>query len=125
MVQAIIRPDGKARDHIVPGDIVTLYGTGFGRLQEDLSAGEVATRQAAPELPVAAYPSKFEVIYVGTAPGLPPGLIQLNLRANLFAPSLYVYLGSGDQLIAFGSVLPSPRITNVAGEAPPADLSAY
>jgi uncharacterized protein (TIGR03437 family) len=69
-----------------PGGIITLYGTGCGRVVPDLSEGQVPAdaRRAlrGPEMRVWLNGDMLaaeSILYVGTSPGL-PGVCQLNVR---------------------------------------------
>jgi uncharacterized protein (TIGR03437 family) len=65
------------------GSVITIYVTGSGRLQPGLSDGAlpVSGRLPKPLLPVSVQVGNAaaEVLYAGSAPGL-PGLIQVNFR---------------------------------------------
>ncbi|HEX2724357.1 MAG TPA: hypothetical protein VHN20_00905, partial [Beijerinckiaceae bacterium] len=64
------------------GSVVMLYGTGAGQFQAPLGAEELARSAAALERPVVVRigGEEAEVLYAGTAPGLPAGVVQINAR---------------------------------------------
>lgn len=100
----------------VPGDIIVLYGTGWGQTTELLLAGELATG-AASLLPNAnpmvsfggAIMSTEDVLYIGGTPGT-AGLRQLVIRVPADAQP-------GDNeviLIVYGKSTPAGPVVPVA-----------
>jgi uncharacterized protein (TIGR03437 family) len=81
---ALILPEGMVegvRSHPAqPGDIVTLYGIGFGPVAPDVASGKVPKAAAATVLPVEVYigGQRASVAYAGIAPGT-LGLYQFNV----------------------------------------------
>ena len=76
-----------------PGDIVTFWVNGAGRFQQPLEDGAiVGPERAAPLLPVSVFldqatPLPTEVLYAGTAPGMIAGIMQVNFRIPVSAPT--------------------------------------
>jgi uncharacterized protein (TIGR03437 family) len=76
-----------------PGDIVALYGTGFGDTTPIVPAGQLATGQAT--LPTGAITvmigtttlASTDVLYAGLTPGSISGLYQFNVRIPASAPN--------------------------------------
>ncbi len=76
----------------LPGDIVTLYGTGFGATNPSVPPGALATAAA----PVTTTPVTVtlggvalpasDILYLGLVPGSISGLYQLNIRIPTTAP---------------------------------------
>jgi uncharacterized protein (TIGR03437 family) len=88
------------------GSVVMLYGTGFGPLVPPAIDGQPGVLSAI-ALPVSAKIAQFpaEVLYAGAAPGLPGGLIQINVRIpGELAPGqpALISLNVGDFAIASG-----------------------
>lgn len=75
-----------------PGDIVSLFGTGFGDTNPSITAGQFATGAATLVNPItvtigtAAVPAS-DVLYAGLSPGSISGLYQVNVRIPSTAPS--------------------------------------
>jgi uncharacterized protein (TIGR03437 family) len=65
-----------------PGEIVTLYGTGFGETTPPVTAGQLATSAARVTAPVTLTIGGTTVVpdYVGLSPGSISGLYQLNVK---------------------------------------------
>ncbi|MGI8744815.1 MAG: choice-of-anchor V domain-containing protein [Bryobacteraceae bacterium] len=77
-----IVPGGKPAK---PGDMVTLYGTGFGATEPAVASGTVATSQAKITGPVTVIIggvslASADVAYAGLSPGSISGLYQFNVR---------------------------------------------
>jgi uncharacterized protein (TIGR03437 family) len=93
-----------------PGDIVTLYGTGFGATSPSLAAGQIASGVATLTTPVTVtiggvtLPSS-DVSYAGLSPGSISGLYQINVKipstATGDAPVVITIGGSETQAGAF------------------------
>jgi uncharacterized protein (TIGR03437 family) len=67
------------------GDVVTLYGTGFGFTEPVYQAGEIPERAARLRDPVTitvggTVLAASDILYAGLAPGLISGLYQFNIR---------------------------------------------
>ena len=84
---AILNQDGTVngvQNGARPGTIVSLFATGEGQTIPGGSAGSVvpATALARPLLPVTVSIGgrQAEVLYAGSAPGQPAGLMQVNAR---------------------------------------------
>jgi uncharacterized protein (TIGR03437 family) len=71
-----------AQNPAEPVSIVSLYLTGAGAMTAAGNAGRIATGQSMLREPVSATVNgrSAEVVYAGNAPGLPEGVVQLNLR---------------------------------------------
>lgn len=85
-----------------PGDIVVLYGTGFGDTTPSVASGQIATGLARlkqqPSITVGGVPvAPEDVLYAGLSPGSISGLYQLNIRLpkTLPAGDLPVVVTSG------------------------------
>jgi len=114
---AILNQDGTVNSPSNPaakGSIVVLYGTGEGRTQPEGVDGRVAAEPLPrPVLRIFAQISDraTEVLYVGGAPGLVAGVLQMNIRVPETAPSgpaIPIFIGGMDG--PFG-VEPSERAT--------------
>ncbi|MGA2600617.1 MAG: choice-of-anchor V domain-containing protein [Bryobacteraceae bacterium] len=98
----------------LPGDIVTLYGTGFGATNPSVAPGALATGAA----PVTASPitvtvgtvtlSASDVLYLGLSPGSISGLYQLNIRIPATTPegNIPVVVSIGGQQTQSGATIP-------------------
>lgn len=66
------------------GSVVTLYITGAGKMQPQVSDGKITTDiSAQPVLPVSVtfnYWQRATVLYAGSAPGMIAGVLQINVR---------------------------------------------
>jgi uncharacterized protein (TIGR03437 family) len=75
-----------------PGDIVSLFGTGFGDTSAPFVAGQLASGTASLKSPItvtiggATVPST-DILYAGLSPGSINGLYQFNVRIPSTAPS--------------------------------------
>lgn len=76
------------------GDVVILYGTGFGLTTPVYQSGELPDAPAATSLPVTVSlggitlaPAPADVIYAGVSPGSVSGLYQINIRIPANAPA--------------------------------------
>ncbi|MFN0102363.1 MAG: SBBP repeat-containing protein [Bryobacteraceae bacterium] len=114
---AILNQDGTVNSPSNPaekGSVVVLFGTGEGRTQPEGVDGSVASeRPPKPLLTIFAQISDraTEVVYVGGAPGLVAGVLQMNIRVPPTAPSgpaVPIFIGGMDG--PFG-VEPSERVT--------------
>ena len=90
-----------------PGDIVTLYGTGFGDTNPSVAAGQLATGQAPLLNGVTvtigtATLAPSDVLYAGLSPGSISGLYQFDVRIPQSTPS-------GEIPVPFPSEVPRPR----------------
>lgn len=75
-----------------PGDIVTLYGTGFGDTNPSVSAGQLASGPASLTNGVtvtigSATVATADVLYAGLSPGSISGLYQVNVRIPQGTPN--------------------------------------
>lgn len=82
-------PGGQAAK---PGQIVTLYGTGFGDFMQPVPAGQLTTAADALANPItvtigATTLSAADVLYAGASPGSLGGLYQFNLRIPASTPN--------------------------------------
>lgn len=80
---AILNQDYSQNSELSPaprGSFVMVFGTGFGILNKipEREAGGIATTMAPVTATISGVPT--EVTYAGSAPGLVPGLVQINLR---------------------------------------------
>ena len=72
-----------------PGSIVSIYATGEGATEPAGQDGRITGEALAkPSLPVKVYihGEEVEVLYAGSAPGMPAGVIQVNARVPASAP---------------------------------------
>jgi uncharacterized protein (TIGR03437 family) len=75
-----------------PGDVVALYGTGFGAVSPAVPVGQLATATASLANPITvtiggtAVPAS-DIQYAGLSPGSISGLYQINVRIPAGAPS--------------------------------------
>jgi uncharacterized protein (TIGR03437 family) len=81
-------PGGQAAK---PGQIVTLYGTGFGDFMQKVPAGQLTTAADPLATPITVTVgtttlSSADVLYAGTSPGLLGGLYQFNVRIPASTP---------------------------------------
>lgn len=115
---------GKASRPAVPGDVVTLFGTGFGPVSPPLATGELAW-EAAPlaTTSVRALIGGIEVpqediLYAGAAPAA-VGLYQLSVRV----PDNVAGGTHGFQLMVNGVASPDgPKLTVAVPESEPAEV---
>jgi uncharacterized protein (TIGR03437 family) len=84
---AILNQDGTPNTWDTPADhgsVVVLYGTGAGQTDPPGDDGKISgdLPLPTPRLPVTVYIDNqpAEVLYVGAAPGLVQGVIQINVR---------------------------------------------
>jgi uncharacterized protein (TIGR03437 family) len=96
-----------------PGDIVSLFGTGFGDTSATFVAGQLATGIASLTNPItvtiggATVPSS-DVLYAGLSPGSINGLYQFNVRIPSNAPSgeVPVTISIGGSQTQAGATIP-------------------
>ena len=94
-----------------PGDIISVYGTGFGPATSPVAAGVIATTA---DTVAAAYSvlvngvtlAPADVLYAGLSPGSLCGLYQVNLRVPIGTPD-----GNIPIAISIGGVTSPPGIT--------------
>jgi uncharacterized protein (TIGR03437 family) len=77
---------------VKPGQIVTLYGTGFGDTNPAVPTGQIAAGAATLTNPITVTIgtvtlSSADVLYAGTSPGLIGGLYQFNVRVPSSTPN--------------------------------------
>lgn len=99
-----------------PGEVITLYGTGFGVTDPASAAGSIASGQArvtgAMTITVGGTQlAAADILYVGLAPGLINGLYQANIRlpatlANGNVPVVITVGGNQSQAATAGGVIP-------------------
>jgi uncharacterized protein (TIGR03437 family) len=82
-----------------PGDILSLYGTGFGPTSPPTNAGDIQSKAASVVLPVkvtigGVALAASDILYAGISPGS-PGLYQVNIRVPDAVPD-------GDQPVTLG-----------------------
>jgi uncharacterized protein (TIGR03437 family) len=82
-------PGGQAAK---PGQIVTLYGTGFGDFMQPVPTGQLTTAADPLATPITVTIgtttlSSADVLYAGASPGLLGGLYQFNLRIPASTPN--------------------------------------
>lgn len=75
-----------------PGDIVALYGTGFGDTNPSVAAGQLASGQATLTNPITVTIgtttlASTDVLYAGLTPGSISGLYQFNVRIPASTPN--------------------------------------
>ncbi len=81
-----------------PGEVITLYGTGFGDTNPAVATGQLAAGAAALTNPITVtiggttLPSQ-DVLYAGLSPGSINGLYQFNVRVPVSAPDGDVPVG--------------------------------
>ena len=103
---AALNQDGTVNDYVHPaprGSIVSVFVTGAGRMKSAAPDGSLGTGKTTPVLQFSgdliAFP--LEVLYVGDAPGLVQGVVQINFRvpARLYRTGyvpLNIRFGEGD-----------------------------
>jgi uncharacterized protein (TIGR03437 family) len=71
-----------------PGDVITLYGTGFGRTEIPLAAGalDAGVNRTTNPVTVTIGNLPAESFYAGLSPGSISGLYQINVRVPPNAP---------------------------------------
>jgi uncharacterized protein (TIGR03437 family) len=81
-------PAPGAAQPVERGDIVTLYATGTGLLDNSVGDGMVVRGISHPLLPVSARigGQHTGVLYAGTSPGLLEAVLQINVRVPQTAP---------------------------------------
>jgi uncharacterized protein (TIGR03437 family) len=96
-----------------PGDIVSLFGTGFGDTSPLVPAGQLATGMAtlANQVTVAIGTTTLapsDVLYAGLSPGSISGLYQFNVRIPTGAPSgdVPVTIAIGGEQTQSGATIP-------------------
>jgi uncharacterized protein (TIGR03437 family) len=87
-----------------PGDIVSLYGTGFGDVNPPVAAGLLATGMATLTNPITVTiggqtVAPSDVLYAGLSPGSISGLYQFNVRIPTSAPT-----GAVPVIISIGGI---------------------
>ena len=75
-----------------PGELVTLYGTGFGDMNPSIAPGELAPGAAELVTPITVQIggvtlSPADVLYAGASPGSIGGLYQINVRVPASTPN--------------------------------------
>ena len=75
-----------------PGDIVSLFGTGFGETNPSVSAGELASGMATLVNPITVMIgsttlAQSDIFYAGLSPGSISGLYQFNVRVPASTPN--------------------------------------
>jgi uncharacterized protein (TIGR03437 family) len=101
-----------------PGDIVTLYGTGFGETTPSVGAGQLATVVSPLTTPVSVtiggtQLGTQDVFYAGLSPGSISGLYQLDVRVPTTAPN-----GNLPVIATIGG-FSSPTVTLPVFQPPP------
>jgi uncharacterized protein (TIGR03437 family) len=96
-----------------PGDIVTLYGTGFGTTGQPVAPGSLATGISTVTAPVTVTIGGVtlapqDVLYVGLSPGSIGGLYQLNVRipASTLDGDIPVVASAGGVQTQSGATIP-------------------
>lgn len=96
-----------------PGELVTLYGTGFGPTNPAVAPGDIATAQATVTTPITVTIggvtlSASDVLYAGLSPGSISGLYQINARipASLADGNATVVIQSGGTSTQSGTTIP-------------------
>jgi uncharacterized protein (TIGR03437 family) len=96
-----------------PGDIVTLYGTGFGTTDKPVAPGSLATGISRVTAPVTVTIGGVtlapqDVLYVGLSPGSIGGLYQLNVRipASTLDGDIPVVASAGGVQTQSGATIP-------------------
>jgi len=94
-----------------PNTVVQLYATGAGQWTETIADGAIAgERLVAPKAPVYARVGKLpaEIKYVGTAPGLINGALQINIllpKELIGGPAVPIQISVGNYTSAPGTTL--------------------
>ncbi|MGD0303136.1 MAG: choice-of-anchor V domain-containing protein [Bryobacteraceae bacterium] len=101
-------PGGQAAK---PGQIVTLYGTGFGDFMQPVPAGQLTTAADQLATPITVTVgtttlSSADVLYAGASPGLLGGLYQFNVRIPTSTPD-----GETPVTISIGGVTTQAGLT--------------
>jgi uncharacterized protein (TIGR03437 family) len=124
---AALNQDGSINSPANPapaGSIVTLFVTGAGAMTPAFADGSIATNFAQPAIPLST--TFGEIEFVGAAPGLLVGIVQMNVRAPVRLPcgqlvcldpdALPVFVQSGErQSIGIATVavrFPTPPTAN-------------
>jgi len=96
-----------------PGDIITLYGTGFGPTDQPVAPGSLATGISRVTSPVTVTIGGVtlapqDVLYVGLSPGSISGLYQLNVRIPVSIPNgdIPVVASAGGAQTQSGTTIP-------------------
>lgn len=99
-----------------PGDLLTLYGTGFGPTDPLIQAGDVADGQAKVTSPITVTIggvtlAPTDILYAGLSPGSISGLYQFNVRVPSTAPDgdVPVVIQSGSSKTQDGVSIPVKR----------------
>ena len=96
-----------------PGDIVSLFGTGFGDTKPSFSAGQLATGTASLTNSITvtiggATLAQSDILYAGLSPGSISGLYQFNVRIPSNAPTgeVPVTISIGGSQTQAGATIP-------------------
>jgi uncharacterized protein (TIGR03437 family) len=117
---AALNQDGSvnsASNAASPGSIVSVFATGLGAMTPQLPDGAVAMQIAnttAVKPGITVNGQSAEVLYIGNAPGLVQGIVQINLRLpSPLPPSPYrlLYPGTADVSVLY----PDPTAKNAGG----------
>jgi uncharacterized protein (TIGR03437 family) len=87
----VITPQKPAR----PGEVVALFGTGFGRFSTNVADGKLISLtppwpSLAQSTELSSFPVKrLEIVYAGPAPGLIAGVVQINIRVPAEATNVF------------------------------------
>ena len=99
-----------------PGEVVSLYGTGFGATNPSVPAGQLASGVASITTPITvaiggATLSSSDVLYAGLSPGSISGLYQFNVRipASASDGDLPVIITIGGVQTQTGATIPVQR----------------
>ncbi len=85
-----------------PGSTLTVFVTGAGQMQPSVKDGSLGNGETTPVLPISGFldTTALSTTYVGDAPGLVEGIVQVSFEApeSLFGPvhSLQIWFGSQD-----------------------------
>ena len=117
---AALNQDGSvnsASNPASPGSILSVFATGLGAMTPQLPDGAVAMQIANTPVvkpAITVNGQSAEVLYIGNAPGLVQGIVQINLRLpNPLPPSPFrlLYPGTADVSVLY----PDPTAKNAGG----------
>jgi uncharacterized protein (TIGR03437 family) len=101
---------------VKPGEVVSLFGTGFGATSPSVPAGQLASGTASITAPITvsiggATLSSSDVLYAGLSPGSISGLYQINVRIPASTPDgdIPVTITIGGAQTQTGATIPVQR----------------
>ena len=114
---AALNQDGSVNSALngaAPGTVVSVFATGLGAMVPQLPDGAVAMQIAntpAVQPSVTVNNQSAEILYMGNAPGLVQGIVQINLRLPNPLPPRSSYPGTADIFLLY----PGPSAKNASG----------